>query len=216
MNARKAIDPDERSRGTPQRLPPPCIMDHALLARLSRTIQRQTLLQASAAFASRMNERTRHDSRHLLEFGQVLLRRGKQIFGYRAHAGPCVRRAPQMRQSRPQTSRRQPNPCPSRCTGIPGLRPLELRAAGCATVLEEHASGADRSRPVLAARDPPRRNPSGSIAWPARSAISSRSSSNSKPLARISAACATRSTPPRRRACSRCRCWVPSPSLSGR
>src|SRR5271157_3092387 len=26
----------------------------------------------------------------------------------------------------------------------------ELRAAGCATVLEEHASGADRSRPVLA------------------------------------------------------------------
>jgi DNA invertase Pin-like site-specific DNA recombinase len=28
----------------------------------------------------------------------------------------------------------------------------ELRAAGCATVLEEHASGADRSRPVLARR----------------------------------------------------------------
>jgi len=27
----------------------------------------------------------------------------------------------------------------------------ELRAAGCATILEEHASGADRSRPVLAA-----------------------------------------------------------------
>ena len=26
----------------------------------------------------------------------------------------------------------------------------ELRAAGCATVLKEHASGADRSRPVLA------------------------------------------------------------------
>src|SRR3979409_891937 len=26
----------------------------------------------------------------------------------------------------------------------------ELRAAGCATVLEEHATGADRSRPVLA------------------------------------------------------------------
>src|SRR6476646_1995222 len=26
----------------------------------------------------------------------------------------------------------------------------ELRAAGCTTVLEEHASGADRSRPVLA------------------------------------------------------------------
>jgi DNA invertase Pin-like site-specific DNA recombinase len=25
-----------------------------------------------------------------------------------------------------------------------------LRAAGCATILEEHASGADRSRPVLA------------------------------------------------------------------
>jgi hypothetical protein len=27
---------------------------------------------------------------------------------------------------------------------------IELRAAGCATILEEHASGADRSRPVLA------------------------------------------------------------------
>jgi DNA invertase Pin-like site-specific DNA recombinase len=26
----------------------------------------------------------------------------------------------------------------------------ELRAAGCGAVLEEHASGADRSRPVLA------------------------------------------------------------------
>jgi hypothetical protein len=26
----------------------------------------------------------------------------------------------------------------------------ELRAAGCATILEEHASGADRDRPVLA------------------------------------------------------------------
>ena len=26
----------------------------------------------------------------------------------------------------------------------------ELRAAGCATILEEHAFGADRSRPVLA------------------------------------------------------------------
>ncbi len=26
-----------------------------------------------------------------------------------------------------------------------------LRAAGCATMLEEHASGADHSRPVLAA-----------------------------------------------------------------
>jgi hypothetical protein len=26
----------------------------------------------------------------------------------------------------------------------------ELRAAGCTTILEEHASGADRSRPVLA------------------------------------------------------------------
>ena len=41
----------------------------------------------------------------------------------------------------------------------------ELRAAGCAAVLEEHASGADRSRPVLARllheiqarRDPGRR-----------------------------------------------------------
>jgi hypothetical protein len=48
MNARKATGPDERSRGTPQAIAdgPPC----TLLARLSRTIQRQTLLQASAAF----------------------------------------------------------------------------------------------------------------------------------------------------------------------
>jgi hypothetical protein len=37
---------------------------------------------------------------------------------------------------------------------------------------------------------------SGLIASPAQSAISLRSSSNSKPLARISAACTTRSTPP--------------------
>jgi Resolvase, N terminal domain len=38
----------------------------------------------------------------------------------------------------------------------------ELRVAGCATILEEHASGADRRRPVLARR----RNPGGG---PARS-----------------------------------------------
>jgi Resolvase, N terminal domain len=67
-------------------------------------------------------------------------------------------------------------PGPFRCTGFPlpaaphvghsSKRPFtdallickcsrpegcpELRAAGCAAVLEEHASGADRSRPVLA------------------------------------------------------------------
>ena len=48
---------------------------------------------------------------------------------------------------------------PSRLIGIRGSRPRnrtpirrldELRAGDCATVFEEHASGADRSRPVLA------------------------------------------------------------------
>jgi DNA invertase Pin-like site-specific DNA recombinase len=37
-------------------------------------------------------------------------------------------------------------------TGDQGIDPQldKLRAAGCATILEEHASGADHSRPVLA------------------------------------------------------------------
>ena len=55
----------------------------------------------------------------------------------------------------------------------------ELRAAGCATVREEHASGADRTRPVLARllREIAPARPwswSGSTASPARSAICSR------------------------------------------
>ena len=43
----------------------------------------------------------------------------------------------------------------------------ELRAAGCETVLEEHASGADRSRPVLARllRDIRSAKPWSSSAW---------------------------------------------------
>jgi hypothetical protein len=56
----------------------------------------------------------------------------------------------------------------------------ELRAAGCHVVHEERASGADRSR----------------------------SSNSLRAKARISAACAIRSIPPHRRACSRSRCWV--------
>jgi hypothetical protein len=96
----------------------------------------------------------------------------------------------------------------------------ELRAAGCATVLEEHASGSDRSRPVLARllheiRPGETLVVVSSIASPARSATSSPSSSNSRPPVRISAAYATRSTPPRHKACSRCRCWVPSPNSNG-
>jgi hypothetical protein len=51
----------------------------------------------------------------------------------------------------------------------------ELRAAGCATILEEHASGADRSRPVLVRllheiRAVKPRRWCASIVWRARSA----------------------------------------------
>ena len=56
----------------------------------------------------------------------------------------------------------------------------------------------------------------GWIGWLARSAICSRSSSNLRPAARISAACTIRSTPARRRECSLCRCSVPSRSSNAR
>jgi hypothetical protein len=97
----------------------------------------------------------------------------------------------------------------------------ELRAAGCELVREEHASGADRSRPVLARllreiHSGETLVVAGSTGLPARSATCWPSSSSSKPAAPISAACATPSTPPRRRACSPCKFWAPSPSSSGR
>ena len=98
----------------------------------------------------------------------------------------------------------------------------ELRTAGCATVLEEHASGADRTRPVLAGLLREIRSGETTLVvvrldgLAPRSATCSLSSNSSRPRARISAACATRSTPQRHRACSRCRYWAPSPSSSGR
>ena len=78
----------------------------------------------------------------------------------------------------------------------------ELRAAGCITVHEEHASGADRSRPVLARllRD----------IRPSETPVVVR------PGAHTSAACAIRSTRRRRRACFRSRCSALSRSSSGR
>ena len=93
----------------------------------------------------------------------------------------------------------------------------ELRAAGCDAVFEEHASGADRTRPVLAGllRDI---RPCGMVV--VRLDRLARSVSLPAVIAqleakRISAASAARSTPPPRRASSRCRCWAPSPNSSG-
>src|SRR3954468_9187069 len=87
----------------------------------------------------------------------------------------------------------------------------ELRAAGCATVLEEHASGADRSRPVLARLLREIR--------PAETLVVVRLDRLARSVGHllavieqleasgaISAACAIQSTPQRRRACSPCRC----------
>ena len=97
----------------------------------------------------------------------------------------------------------------------------ELRAAGCATMLEEHASGADRSRPVLARLL--REIAAGETLVVVRLDRLARSVSHLlavieqlEAAGRISAACATRSTPPPRKACSRCRCSAPSLSLNGR
>jgi predicted site-specific integrase-resolvase len=97
----------------------------------------------------------------------------------------------------------------------------ELHAAGCATVLEEHASGADRTRPVLARllRD----IAAGNTLVVVRLDRLARSVSHLlavieqlKTKARMSAACTISSTPPRRRGCSRCRCWGPWRSWKGR
>ena len=95
----------------------------------------------------------------------------------------------------------------------------ELRAAGCDTVCGEHASGADRTRPVLARLL--REIHPGETLVVVRLDHLARSVSHLlavieqlEPTVRISAACATRSTPQRHRACSRCRCWAPSLSSS--
>jgi DNA invertase Pin-like site-specific DNA recombinase len=77
----------------------------------------------------------------------------------------------------------------------------ELRAAGCVTVLEEHASGADRSRPMLA-RLLHEIRPSETLVVVRLDRLdrsvstSSPSSNSSRPRACISVACATRLTPP--------------------
>jgi Resolvase, N terminal domain len=96
----------------------------------------------------------------------------------------------------------------------------ELRAAGCSTILEEHASGTDRGRPVLARLLHEIRAGETLVVRLDRLA---RSVSHLLAVIEqleaaggISAACAIRSTPRRPKACSRCRCWAPSPSLSGR
>src|SRR4051794_19333337 len=87
----------------------------------------------------------------------------------------------------------------------------ELRAAGCTTLHEEHASGADRARPVLARLL--REIAAGETLVVVRLDRLARSVSHLLAVieqlaakGRISAACAIRSTPPRRKACSRCRC----------
>jgi hypothetical protein len=93
----------------------------------------------------------------------------------------------------------------------------ELHTAGFDAVREEHASGADRTRPVLASllREI-RPGETLVVVRLDRLARSVRHLLDVEARARISAACATRSIPPRHKACSRCRSWVPSPSSSGR
>ena len=97
----------------------------------------------------------------------------------------------------------------------------ELRAAGCREVLEEHASGGDRSRPVLA-QALARLRPGDTLVVVSLDRLAR---SLSHLLAVIeglqgrgcsSAACATPWTPPARRGCSPCRCWAPPPSSSAR
>ncbi len=96
----------------------------------------------------------------------------------------------------------------------------ELRAAGCATILEEHASGADRSRPVLAAllRD----IRAGETLVVVRLDRLARSVSHLlaviEQLEAAGAHFRSLRDPidtSRRRGCSPCRCWVPSPSWNG-
>src|SRR4051794_22961422 len=97
----------------------------------------------------------------------------------------------------------------------------ELCAAGCTTIREEHASGADRSRPVLArllrdiaAGDTLVVVRLGRLVCSVSDLLAVIEQMAAK--GRISAACAIRSTPPRRRGCSRCRCWARWRNSSGR
>jgi DNA invertase Pin-like site-specific DNA recombinase len=96
----------------------------------------------------------------------------------------------------------------------------ELRDAGCASVLEEHASGADRSRPVLARllRDIAAGEPLVVVRLDRLARSVSHLLSVIEQLEASgahSAACAIRSIPQPRKGCSPSRCWGPLPSSSG-
>ncbi len=96
----------------------------------------------------------------------------------------------------------------------------ELRAAGWSDILEEHASGADCCRPVLARllRDI---RPGDTLVVVRLDRLARAVSHLLAVIEQLeaggahSAACATRATPARRKACSCCRCWALSPSSSG-
>ena len=87
----------------------------------------------SRSFASwqpaRYVTRIPSDSRHLLEFRQVLLRRGKQVFDCRGAPGSSVLRSPQMAPNPWKCWRRRPkppalSPCRRSAHRASGLRPL--------------------------------------------------------------------------------------------
>ena len=96
----------------------------------------------------------------------------------------------------------------------------ELRKAGCAEILEETASGADRSRPVLARLL--RRIRRGETLVVVKLDRLARSLEHLLEVVRTLEArgaflrvLATRSTRRPRKVASCCRCWAPSPSSSG-
>ena len=97
----------------------------------------------------------------------------------------------------------------------------ELRAAGCETVLEEHASGADRTRPVLA-RLLREIRPGETLVVVRLDRLARRSVicwlllSSLRPRARISAAFMTQSICHAAGHVLACRCWEPSRSSKGR
>jgi DNA invertase Pin-like site-specific DNA recombinase len=97
----------------------------------------------------------------------------------------------------------------------------ELGAAGCSTILEEHASGADRGRPVLARllRDIAAGETLVVVRLDRLARLVSHLLGVIEQLEASGAhfvACAIRLIPRRRRACSPCRCSVPSLSSSAR
>jgi hypothetical protein len=98
---------------------------------------------------------------------------------------------------------------------------IELRAAGCDVIVQEHGSGASRARPALSKLM--REIGAGDVLVVVRLDRLARSVSHLLEViedltarARIFARCAIRSTRRRRRACSRCRCSAPLRSSSAR